>query len=433
MSTAKQITVTKRKLISAFIGIALICIISTGSLVYVAAQSGTLSTITISGGQYPGAPTYTIFAESGTTYAKNANGVISYSSTSGTTVLQLVIDAIRGTTNPKIIFNGDLTITDRINMTGITNGMTWEQQNGKIIINQNSNVVFDCTGSAAFCFKNMYFLVTASYTPSNIFLLARTSSGQSAGNHVFQNCIFNSYTSNADKWIYDYGSEIIDFQTCAFYANNTFIMLTTSNFDSVTSPFVTIATGPQSTSQISFCAETTFSPNNDVIPPIELEGVQSVYLTNVWAGTAARSNYLLWFRYAATPVHCDQIVIRDSFIEQRLIVSDTPGGAISIENLKLDSVRNQPDVGSTTVSLNNTDLYVVGHTISNLQIYLISGVKLEYKDLVASQLILFNGDPTYEPSVLVNTATATNIAMYNSDHATVNNLAANSTVTGFYP
>ena len=57
------------------------------------AQGSSLSTATISGGPYAGAPTYTIFTEGGIYYAKDAYGAISWSSTSFSTVAQNTIDA----------------------------------------------------------------------------------------------------------------------------------------------------------------------------------------------------------------------------------------------------------------------------------------------------------------------------------------------------
>ena len=45
-------------------------------------DTAALSTLTISGGSYPGAPAYTIFVESGTYYAKNQLGTVSSTSTS---------------------------------------------------------------------------------------------------------------------------------------------------------------------------------------------------------------------------------------------------------------------------------------------------------------------------------------------------------------
>jgi parallel beta-helix repeat protein len=79
MSTPKQLLVSKRKLFLAIISIALICSLASGSIMYVVAQGGS-TPITISSGIYPGAPTYTIYANGLNYIAKDAYGVISYSS-----------------------------------------------------------------------------------------------------------------------------------------------------------------------------------------------------------------------------------------------------------------------------------------------------------------------------------------------------------------
>ena len=89
----KQISVSQRKLLLAFLSIALIASIASSSVVYVYAQGVALSTTTISGGPYPGAPSYTIFTEGGTYYAKDANGAIAFSSTNASYVINTALAA----------------------------------------------------------------------------------------------------------------------------------------------------------------------------------------------------------------------------------------------------------------------------------------------------------------------------------------------------
>lgn len=65
------------------------------------AQTGPTSTVTLSGGPQPGAPTYTIFSEvaaNGTTiyYAKNAYGAISWSSTNASYVFNSALNSANG-------------------------------------------------------------------------------------------------------------------------------------------------------------------------------------------------------------------------------------------------------------------------------------------------------------------------------------------------
>ena len=92
MSTPKQLLVSKRKLFLALISIALICSLASGSIMYVVAQGGS-TPITITSGIYPGAPTYTLYEDSGTYYAKNAYGVVT-SSASASTILNSAIQAL---------------------------------------------------------------------------------------------------------------------------------------------------------------------------------------------------------------------------------------------------------------------------------------------------------------------------------------------------
>jgi len=89
MSTPKQLLVSKRKLLLALISIALICSLASGSIMYVVAQGGS-TPITISSGIYPGAPSYTIYTDGTTYYAKNSYGAVSYSSTNCSSILNSI-------------------------------------------------------------------------------------------------------------------------------------------------------------------------------------------------------------------------------------------------------------------------------------------------------------------------------------------------------
>jgi hypothetical protein len=89
MSSNLKVSVSKRKLLLAFFSIALICSLASGSIIYVVAQGGS-TPITISSGPYPGAPSYTIYTDGTTTYAKSSSGVIS-SSTDTTSIFQYAI------------------------------------------------------------------------------------------------------------------------------------------------------------------------------------------------------------------------------------------------------------------------------------------------------------------------------------------------------
>lgn len=76
------------------IGISLIINVILISLVTVLVLSPTINTFTISSGVYPSAPTYTIWVEDSTYYAKNAYGAIDYSGTNITVIWENVRDII---------------------------------------------------------------------------------------------------------------------------------------------------------------------------------------------------------------------------------------------------------------------------------------------------------------------------------------------------
>lgn len=71
-------------------------------LEFAAVSAYIASAITISSGIYPGAPSYTIFKEGATYYAKDINGQINYRGTNGTEIIQSVFTSVDG--NGKIYF-----------------------------------------------------------------------------------------------------------------------------------------------------------------------------------------------------------------------------------------------------------------------------------------------------------------------------------------
>jgi hypothetical protein len=115
MSNAKQVSVSKRKLALALISIALVCSLASGSFVYVIAQSGGSTPITISSGIYPGAPTATIWADGSTYYSKTAYGVATSSSTVATLLSSVV------TSNSKVLINSNIALASGLSFTSLSN------------------------------------------------------------------------------------------------------------------------------------------------------------------------------------------------------------------------------------------------------------------------------------------------------------------------
>lgn len=83
--------VSLKKTVYFVIVLCAVCSLVSGALVY-AYSPGNYQVI--SGGIYPGASTYTMFADDGTYYAKNAYGLVSYSGTNATTIINQVMSAM---------------------------------------------------------------------------------------------------------------------------------------------------------------------------------------------------------------------------------------------------------------------------------------------------------------------------------------------------
>lgn len=98
----------------------LILVVSLGYVLYTYAVSPT-STFVISGGIYPGAPTYTIWTESGNYYAKNVYGSIAYSGTNASAIINAAIDATTTAGGTVFVKNGLYSISGRTQLTGIPN------------------------------------------------------------------------------------------------------------------------------------------------------------------------------------------------------------------------------------------------------------------------------------------------------------------------
>lgn len=84
-------TISTRKALA----IVLTAIALTAIVTYVFAASSTIP-FTISGGNYPGAPSYTVWCEGSNYFAKNASGVVEFSGTNATQVIQNVAESLVG-------------------------------------------------------------------------------------------------------------------------------------------------------------------------------------------------------------------------------------------------------------------------------------------------------------------------------------------------
>ena len=124
-----------KHLFLAIVATALISCIITASLVL---STTTTSTFYISGGVYPGAPSYTVWIESGTYFAKNANGKIDFYGSLFSVVVQSCITTL--TSGGHILFKNGQYYTEgiEINVSSPGIGFYGEGVSTEIILNQGT-------------------------------------------------------------------------------------------------------------------------------------------------------------------------------------------------------------------------------------------------------------------------------------------------------
>lgn len=140
------------------LSLALACVL-VGILVgaYVGYAASPSNTITISGGIYPGAPSYTIYKVGSTYYAKDQNGLNEFSGTSSSTVINNAFNALTSgrTWQETIVLEGTISLDDTIEMPSysrlIINGRLTmsDGTNEHMIVNDDQtagNTAIDITG-----------------------------------------------------------------------------------------------------------------------------------------------------------------------------------------------------------------------------------------------------------------------------------------------
>jgi hypothetical protein len=104
--------------------------------------------------------------------------------------------------------------------------------------------LFDCTGTSFVVWEDMAISGNASYTPSCAILMARTTSLQSAGNHIVSNVLIYGNFSKAS--IYNYASEEMNICNGCTINNAAIggksVCITKTNIMSATSDYASIAT-----------------------------------------------------------------------------------------------------------------------------------------------------------------------------------------------
>ena len=124
------VALSRRKVISLIFVLTIVGASFYTGFQYALAQSGSLTAQTLSGGVLPGAPSYTIFQDGGTYYAKDSHGAISFTSTNATSVGQSALDnAASGSVLFKAGNYGTISLTANYNESiniepGVNNGFT---------------------------------------------------------------------------------------------------------------------------------------------------------------------------------------------------------------------------------------------------------------------------------------------------------------------
>lgn len=152
--------------------------------------------------------------------------------------------------------------------------------------------VFDCTGASFLSFMDLTVGGNSSFMPTTAWLLARNSTGNSAGQHEFINVETTGNFSVAA--VYDYASEENHFFGCNFvnFENGkTVVTVTQKNVFALASNHVAISTGVISTTSISFhgCGLYNYSASGNA-DALYLEGVSSfLYQGGFMITSAGRS------------------------------------------------------------------------------------------------------------------------------------------------
>ena len=158
-------------------------------------------------------------------------------------------------------------LEDSLDMTGLR-GVTFDFQastdiNVPPILAKHTHAVFDLTGAFDCVFYSPNVEGDSTTTPTCMFLLARNSTGASAGRHRFFNPRSNGNFSTTV--FYNYGSEENDVYSPDFMQaedGKSCVYITSYNSASLTSQYATIATGGQSTVCHRFYGGSFYSQGN---------------------------------------------------------------------------------------------------------------------------------------------------------------------------
>jgi len=281
-------------------------------------------------------------------YAKNGKtGEIDFHGTDAATVIQNAIDALKVSygaryklTGKIFLKAGSYELKKPLNLTNVYNiqfegeGGINEEGQTQLLIATN-NIGFDLTGARFCTFRNLVFKTQTGYTPKAHILLARDSSGESAGDHVFDRCTF--YGDAEYGLIYNYGSEFNEFRECVFFSKRRALILTESNILGITSPYVTIATGDQSMLQ-NFFDDCIFDRPSGLSPTGEtilMNGGGSHVFTKCFVGGGTL--YFIKIDFSNND-NVNGVVIRETNFESMLLTVDAQTASKYIFGWRIENV-----------------------------------------------------------------------------------------------
>lgn len=252
--------------------------------------------------------------------------------------------------------------------------------------------LFDCTGSSFFTFRDFSVSGNTSFTPTTAFLLARNSTAASAGGHKFENVHTLGNFSVAP--VYGYASEILQFGAGCQFANSAVgkrvVVLTQTNIFALTSTFVTIATGPISTTAFDFKGVELYNSaaagNNDCL---YLDGVTALTFSGFMYTLAGRAFVFI----DASVKSSSNIAIRDTMWDGNgTSYGVTVSGPFEVSRLTLDNIFDQgvkAFTGTVTAPTGGIVVYGQGVTGVGQDTSLLSNVRITNINSATNQYYRF--------------------------------------------
>ena len=225
---------------------------------------------------------------------------------------------------------------------------------GAVVTVNHAGIGFDLTGSDWLTLRDFTIQTKSGTSPTYLMLLARASDGDQAGNHRFERMMFYDWNNNiANALVYNYGSEVNDWDNCFFGVNGEpAIVITQRNVDSVSSPNVTIATGAQSTLENAF--RRCYISSRSTASPIEIEGGGAYTFDSCYMVTnnTTHDGYVIKLREAGTAyTYVQGLWIENCQIESRIITgSGVSDQVVELDNFSFEDCRVDADVTTTAAS-----------------------------------------------------------------------------------